>query len=147
MPTMFVYTAAAIQMLPTELTKLRKQETESFKNHFKTINWYFSRRNFEKNLPRLLSQIKIFYMLEQSVRKTSQLLRVYTRGTWSRRLSRHPGVCIMLTSSFLSLDRMCTYLLNGRSVTSRNKMLTKGCLRAKTICIFLIKLRKHLYWA
>lgn len=35
---MFVYTAAAIQILPTELTKLRKQETESFKNHFKTIN-------------------------------------------------------------------------------------------------------------
>ena len=35
---MFVYTAAAIQMLPTELTKLRKQETESFKNHFITIN-------------------------------------------------------------------------------------------------------------
>lgn len=35
---MFVDTAATIQMLPTELTKLRKQETESFKNHFKTIN-------------------------------------------------------------------------------------------------------------
>lgn len=35
---MFVYTAAAIQMLQTELTKVRKQETESFKNHFKTIN-------------------------------------------------------------------------------------------------------------
>ena len=35
---MFVYAAAAIQMLPTELTKVRKQETESFKNHFKTIN-------------------------------------------------------------------------------------------------------------
>lgn len=35
---MFVDTAAAIQMLPTELTKVRKQETESFKNHFKTIN-------------------------------------------------------------------------------------------------------------
>lgn len=42
---------------------------------------------------------------------------------------------------------MCTYRLNGRSVTSRNKMLTKRCLRAKTICIFLIKLRKHLYRA
>ena len=97
---MFVYTAAAIQMLPTESTKVRKQETESFKNHFKNINWYFSRRNFEKNLPRLLSQIKIFYMLEQSVRKTSQLLRVYTRGTWSRRLFRVLYHAYIIVSKF-----------------------------------------------
>ena len=47
---MFVYTAAAIQMLPTELTKVRKQETESFKNHFKTINWHFSRRKISRRI-------------------------------------------------------------------------------------------------
>lgn len=106
----------------------------------------FTKKFREKSTPTPVANQDILHAGTVSPQDITTFTRIH-KGYVIAALIPTSGCCIMLTSSFLSLDRMCTYRLNGRSVTSRNKMLTKGCLRAKTICIFLIKLRKHLYRA